>query len=58
MAGLSPSDSMTINEDFVAGLVGGSGLSFIRGRLIRSNSREVFSALTGWRRINASGEIY
>ena|SRR5271166_4874600 len=59
IAGLSPSGSVTINEDFVAGLGGGTGTLYYRGQPHPFKvAGTVVGPGGGVAKINASGEVY
>ena len=59
IAGLSPSGSVTINEDFVAGLGGGTGTLYYRGQThLFKLAGTVVGPGGGVAKINASGEVY
>jgi hypothetical protein len=59
IAGLSPSGNVTITEDFVTGLGGGSGTLFFQGQ---SYPFKVFGSVAGpgggVEKISASGSVY
>jgi hypothetical protein len=59
IAGLSPSGSVTINEDFVAGLGGGTGTLSYQGQTYPFKlAGTVVGPGGGVAKINASGEVY
>jgi hypothetical protein len=59
IAGLSPSGSVTINEDFVTGLGGGTGTLYYRGQTHPFKlAGTVVGPGGGVAKINASGEVY
>jgi len=59
IAGLSPSGSVTINEDFVTGLGGGTGTLYYQGQTYPFKlAGTVVGPGGGVAKINASGEVY
>ncbi len=58
IAGLSPSGSVTITEDFVAGLGGGTGTLYYLGRSYPFKLAGSVFGPGGVAKINASGEVY
>ena len=59
ISGLSPSGSVTINEDFVTGLGGGTGTLYYQGQAYPFKlAGTVVGPGGGVAKINASGEIY
>jgi hypothetical protein len=59
IAGLSPSGTVTINEDFVTGLGGGTGTLYYQGQSYPFKlAGTVVGPGGGVAKINASGEVY
>src|SRR5271166_4724882 len=58
IAGLSPSGSVTINEDFVAGMGGGTGTLYYQGQTYPFKLAGSVLGPGGVAKINASGEVY
>jgi len=59
IAGLSPAGSVTINDDFVAGLGGGTGTLYYQGHTYPFKlAGTVVGPGGGVAKINASGEVY
>jgi hypothetical protein len=59
IAGLSPSGSVTMNEDFVTGLGGGTGTLYYQGQTYPFKlAGSVVGPGGGVAKINASGEVY
>ena len=58
IAGLSPSGSVTITEDFVAGLGGGSGTLYYQGQTYPFKLAGSVFGPGGVAKVSASGEVY
>jgi hypothetical protein len=58
IAGLSPSGSVTITEDFVAGLGGGTGTLYYQGQTYQFILAGSVFGPGGVAKISASGEVY
>lgn len=58
ISGLSPSGSVTINEDFVAGLGGGSGTLYYQGQTYPFKLAGSVFGPGGVEKLNGSGEVY
>src|SRR5271165_1324282 len=58
IAGLSPSGSVTITEDFVAGLGGGTGTLYYQGQAYPFKLAGSVVGPGGVEKINASGDVY